>query len=54
MSDAKVIHIDVEYNSVPVFVNNFNMNMDEYVDMGRMITPKEFMQKISAVDVEKI
>ncbi len=54
MSDAKVIHIDVEYNSVPVFVNNFNMNMDEYADMGRIITPKEFMQKISAVDVEKI
>lgn len=54
MTDAKVIHIDVEYNSVPVFVNNFNMNMDEYADMGRMITPKEFMQKISAVDVEKI
>lgn len=54
MSDAEVLHIDVEYNHVPVFVNNFNMNMDEYFEMGEIINPKQFMEKISVIDVEKI
>lgn len=54
MSDAKVLHIDMEYDDVPVYVNNFNMNMDEYFEMGEIISPKAFMQKIAAVDVEKL
>lgn len=54
MADAEVLHIDVEYNNVPVFVNNFNMNMDEYFDMGKVISTKEFMEKISKIDVEKL
>lgn len=54
MADAKVMHIDVEYNDVPVFVNNFNMNMDDFFEMGSVISPKEFMKKISVVDVEKL
>lgn len=52
--DAKRLHIDVEYSGVPVFVNNINMNMDDFFDMGTVITPKDFMDKISAIDVEKI
>ncbi len=54
ISDAKVLHIDMEYDDVPVYVNNFNMNMDEYFEMGEIISPKAFMQKIAAVDVEKL
>ncbi len=54
MADAEVLHIDVEYNNVPVFINNFNMNMDEYMEMGQQISTKEFMKKISAIDVEKL
>lgn len=54
MADAEVLHIDIEYNDVPIFVNNFNMNMDEYFEMGEIITPKKFMKKISAIDVEKL
>lgn len=54
MSDAKVLHIDMEYDDVPVYVNNFNMNMDEYFEMGKVISPKEFMQKIAVIDVEKL
>lgn len=53
-ADAEVLHIDIEYNSVPVFINNFNMNMDEFLEMGKQITTKEFMQKISVIDVEKL
>ena len=52
--DAKRIHIDVEYAGVPVIINNFNMNMDEFLEMGQVVTPKEFMDKISAIDVEKV
>lgn len=54
MSDAEKIHIDVEYKDVPIFVNNFNMNMDEYIEMGEIISTKQFMEKISNIDVEKL
>ncbi len=53
-SDAEVIHIDVEYNDIPIYVNNFNMNMDEFGEMGSIITPKIFMEKIAGIDVEKL
>ena len=54
MEDAKRLHIDIEYTGVPVFVNNFNMDMDEFFAMGQVITPKEFMDKIAVIDVEKV
>lgn len=53
-SDAEVIHIDAEYNDIPIYVNNFNMNMDEFGEMGSIITPKIFMKKIAGIDVEKL
>lgn len=52
--DAKRLHIDIEYENTPVFVNNFNLNMDDFFDMGEVITPKQFMDKIAVIDVEKI
>lgn len=54
LNDAKVIHIDCEYNEIPIFVNNFNLNMDEYLEMGEIISPKAFMKKIADIDVEKL
>ena len=54
LGDAKVIHIDVEYDDIPVYVNNFNLNMDEFFELGEIISPKAFMQKIAAIDVEKL
>lgn len=54
IADASVLHIDVEYNDIPIYVNNFNVNMDEYVDAGRIINTKQFMEKIAAIDVEKL
>lgn len=53
-ADAKRLHIDIEYKQVPVYVNDFNMNMEEFSDMGQVISPKEFMKKIAVVDVEKL
>ena len=52
--DAKRIHIDIEYSGVPVFVNNFNMNMDDFFELGEVISPKDFMDKIAVIDVEKL
>ncbi len=54
MADAALLHIDVEYNDVPIYVNNFNSNMDDFFEMGEIISPKQFMNKISNIDVEKI
>lgn len=54
MEDAKRLHIDIEYESAPVFINNFNLDMDDFFDMGTVITPKQFMDKIAEVDVQKI
>lgn len=52
--DAKILHIDLEYKDVPVYVNNFNMNMEDFSDMGTVISPKQFMEKIAVIDVEKL
>ena len=52
--DAKRLHIDVEYSGVPVFINNMNMNMDDFFDFGEVISPKDFLDKIANIDVEKI
>ena len=54
LRDAKVVHIDMEYDEIPVFVNNFNLNMDEYIEMGEIISKKQFLQKIAQIDVEKL
>lgn len=54
MADAAVIHIDVEYNDVPIYINNFNSNMDDFLEMGEIISPKQFMNNIANIDVEKI
>lgn len=51
--DAKRLHIEVEYSGVPIYINNFNMNMDEFLDMGHVVTTKNFLDKIAQVDVEK-
>ena len=52
--DAKRLHIDVEYSGAPVFVNNVNMNMDDFFELGEVISPKAFMDKIAVIDVEKL
>lgn len=52
--DAKRLHIAIEYESTPVFINNFNLNMEDFFEIGETVTPKEFMEKISVIDVEKI
>ncbi len=54
INDAKVIHIDAEYNDMPIYINNFNLNMDEFLEYGEIISPKAFMQKIASIDVEKL
>lgn len=54
MDDAKRLHIDIEYESAPVFVNNFSLDMDDFFDMGIVVTPKQFLDKIAVVDVEKV
>ncbi|MBE6816601.1 MAG: hypothetical protein E7520_02720 [Ruminococcaceae bacterium] len=52
--DAKRLHIDIEYAGVPVFVNNINMNMDDFFELGEVISPKDFLDKIAVIDVEKL
>ena len=52
--DIKVFHIDLEYNAVPVYVNNFNHNMDRFEELGEMISSKQFIDKIANIDVEKL
>lgn len=53
-NDAQRIHIDVEYAGVPIFINDFAMNMEEFHDMGVVISTKEFLDKIANIDIEKV
>ena len=52
--DAQRLHIDLEYEKVPIHINNFNMNMDEYFSFENIISAKQFMEKIAEIDVEKL
>lgn len=52
--DAKRLHIDIEYAGVPVFINNLNMNMDDFFELGEVVSPKDFLDKIAVIDVEKL
>lgn len=52
--DAGIIHIDVEYKDIPIYINNFENNMSEYLEYGEIISTKKFMEIISQVDVEKL
>lgn len=54
ISDADVLHIDVEYNDIPIYINNFNVNMDEFFELGEIVSPKSFMNIIAGIDVEKL
>ncbi|MBQ7740490.1 MAG: hypothetical protein IJT65_04580 [Eubacterium sp.] len=54
IKDTKKLHIDVEYVDAPLYINNFNRNMDDFLDKGIVITPKEFLDKIVSIDVEKL
>lgn len=54
IEDAKRLHIDIEYSDAPIFVNNLNMNMDDLFKIGRVVSPKEFLDKIAEIDVEKV
>lgn len=54
IDDAKRLHIDVEYSGMPVFINNINVNMDDFSEYGQMISTKEFLDKIAVIDVEKV
>jgi hypothetical protein len=54
IEDAGVIHIDVEYKDVPIYINNFENNMSEFADYGTVISTKDFMEKIARIDVEKL
>lgn len=54
LEDAKRLHIDIEYDKVPIYINNFNMNMDAFFKIGEVISPKDFLDKIAVIDVEKV
>lgn len=53
IEDAKRLHIDVEYSGMPIFVNNINVNMDDFMEAGTVVSTKEFLDKIAVIDVEK-
>lgn len=53
IEDAKRMHIEVEYSGVPIFVNNLNMNMDDFFDYGEVISTKDYLDRIANIDVEK-
>ena len=54
IDETKKIHIDVECDEVPIFINNLNVNMEKFFGHGQVIAPKEFLEKIAVIDVEKL
>lgn len=54
VEDAKRMHIEIEYAGVPLYVNNVNMNMDDFLEYGQIVSTKSFLDRIAVIDVEKI
>lgn len=54
VEDAKRLHIDIEYSAAPILVNNVNVNMDDFLDAGDVVSTKQFLDIIANIDVEKI
>ena len=53
-SDAQRIHIDVEYKETKIYINNFTLDMDEFFDIGTVVSPQSVLEEISEITVEKI
>lgn len=54
IEDAKRLHIDVEYSGAPIYINDFNKNMSDFAEYGKVISTKDYLDKIKNIDVEKI
>lgn len=52
--DAARLHIDAEAEDVPVFVNNLNDDMLDFMDMGEVIFADSFRRSICDITVEKV
>lgn len=52
--DVTRLHIDAESAQVPVFINNINDDMVEFMDMGEVIFADTFRRNICDISVEKI
>lgn len=54
VEDSKRMHIEIEYSAVPLYINNLNTNMDDFLEYGQIVTTKSFLDRIANIDVEKI
>lgn len=54
VEDSKRMHIEIEYAGVPLYINNVNTNMDDFLECGHIVSTKMFLDKIADIDVEKI
>lgn len=52
--DASRLHIDADLDDVPVFVNNLNGDMIDFMDMGEVIFADTFRRSVCDITVEKI
>ncbi|MFA9396968.1 MAG: hypothetical protein ACERKV_01700 [Clostridiaceae bacterium] len=41
--DSKHLHADYEYDSIPVYINNINNDMEKYEDVGILISFDDFI-----------
>lgn len=52
--DITRIHIDADYDNVPVLINNMSDDMFDFADMGELIFPDTFRRTVCDISLEKI
>lgn len=52
--DATRLHIDADTEEIPVFVNNLNGDMIDFMDMGEVLFADTFRRSVCDINVEKV
>ncbi|MCC8022321.1 MAG: hypothetical protein LIO46_00810 [Clostridiales bacterium] len=53
-ADIGRIHIDTEYNDIPVLINNFSDDMLDFFSLGQVLSQDKVMKKIAEIKLEKV
>lgn len=48
------IHYECEYENIPIYINNINQDMEEFNDIGALISLKDIVNNISIIHAEKL
>ena len=52
--DITRLHIDIDYNEIPIYINNLHNDMDEFAQFGQIISAQAIKRRVCDIKIEKI